>query len=74
MVDWAGTVVATTRRLVLRTFRADDLPRYAALNADPLVVRHLGGRPFGREYSEGIAEWAQDGLFRFPFRGRWSAW
>ena len=67
MVDWAGTVVATTRRLVLRTFRADDLPRYAALNADPLVVRHLGGRPFGREYSDGIAEWAQESFARQGF-------
>jgi hypothetical protein len=41
MVDWAGTVVATTPRLVLRTFREDDLPVYAALNADPAVVRYL---------------------------------
>ena len=42
MVDWTGTVVTTTTRLVLRTFREDDLPLYAALNADPAVVRHLG--------------------------------
>lgn len=49
MVDWAGTVVATTPRLVLRTFREDDLPVYAALNADPAVVRFLGGSPLRRE-------------------------
>ncbi|HYN71673.1 MAG TPA: LuxR C-terminal-related transcriptional regulator [Nakamurella sp.] len=51
MVDWAGTVVATTPRLVLRTFREDDLPVYAALNADPAVVRFLGGSPLRREFS-----------------------
>ena len=67
MVDWAGTVVATTPRLVLRTFRADDLPLYAELNADPLVVRHLGGRPFTREYSDSIAEWAQESFERQGF-------
>src|SRR5207247_1393384 len=60
MVDWDGTVVVTTPRLLLRTFRRDDLPVYAALNADPEVVRYLGGVPFSREYSDGIAEWAQE--------------
>jgi RimJ/RimL family protein N-acetyltransferase len=43
MVRWDGTVVFTTPRLVLRTFREDDLPTYAALNADPEVARWLGG-------------------------------
>ena len=42
MVEWNGTVVLTTPRLVLRTFRRDDLPHYAALNAHPEVVRYLG--------------------------------
>ena len=59
MVAWDGTVVLTTPRLLLRTFRRDDLPQYAALNADPEVVRHLGGVPLSREYSDEIAEWAQ---------------
>jgi RimJ/RimL family protein N-acetyltransferase len=59
MVDWDGVVVRTTERLVLRTFRRDDLPMYAALNADPEVVVHLGGEPLSPEYSEEIAEWAQ---------------
>ena len=67
MVDWTGTVVATTPRLVLRTFREHDLPLYAALNADPLVVRHLGGSPFSREYSDSIAEWAQESFARQGF-------
>ena len=58
MVEWNGTVVLTTPRLVLRTFRRDDLPLYAALNADPEVARYLGG-PLSRKDSDDIAEWAQ---------------
>jgi len=62
MVDWEGTVIATTPRLILRTFRQDDLAAYAALNAHPEVVRWLGGEPLTREHSDSIAEWAQ-GLY-----------
>jgi RimJ/RimL family protein N-acetyltransferase len=58
MVDWAGTEILRTPRLLLRTFRRDDLPRYAALNAQPEVAEMLGG-PLSREESDGIAEWAQ---------------
>jgi RimJ/RimL family protein N-acetyltransferase len=58
MVEWEGTGILTTSRLLLRTFRLDDLPRYAALNADPEVARWLGG-PLSRERSDSIAEWAQ---------------
>jgi len=58
MVEWHGTVIATTPRLVLRTFRRDDLPLYAALNDDPEVMEHLGG-VIPREESDSIAEWAQ---------------
>ena len=57
MVDWSGTVVLTTPRLLRRTFRRDDLPSCAALNADPEVTRHLGG-PLIREDSDDIAAWA----------------
>ena len=60
MTRWDGTVVRTTDRLVLRTFRLDDLPHYAALNADPEVVRYLGGAPISREDSDEIAAWAND--------------
>jgi RimJ/RimL family protein N-acetyltransferase len=60
MTEWAGTAVLTTPRLVLRTFRRDDLPHYAALNADPEVVRYLGGEPLPREESDAIAAWAND--------------
>ena len=58
MVEWVGTVVLTTPRLRLRTFRPDDLPLYAALNSDPEVVRFLGG-PLSRDESDAIAEYAQ---------------
>jgi RimJ/RimL family protein N-acetyltransferase len=60
MADWHGTVIATTPRLILRTFRQDDLPAYAALNEHPEVVRWLGGEPLSREHSDSIAEWAQE--------------
>ena len=60
MVDWSGTVISTTPRLTLRTFREDDLPLYAALNAHAEVVRWLGGEPLTREHSDSIAEWAQE--------------
>jgi len=59
MVAWSGTLVLTTQRLRLRTFRTDDLPRYAALNADPEVARYLGG-PLSREHSDEIAAWANE--------------
>jgi RimJ/RimL family protein N-acetyltransferase len=58
VVEWDGTVVLTTSRLRLRTFRSDDLPLYAELNADPEVVRFLGG-PLSRDESDAIAEHAQ---------------
>lgn len=59
MVRWDGEVVVTTPRLLLRTFRPDDLPLYHELNADPKVYATLGGRPLTREHSDKIAEWAQ---------------
>jgi RimJ/RimL family protein N-acetyltransferase len=59
MVHWDGTIVLRTPRLLLRTFRRDDLSHYAALNADPEVVRYLGGVPLTRRHSDEIAEWAQ---------------
>lgn len=59
MTRWDGIVVVTTPRLLLRTFRLDDLPAYAALNADPEVARYLGG-PKTRGYSDSIAEWANE--------------
>jgi RimJ/RimL family protein N-acetyltransferase len=49
----------TTERLLLRPFRADDLPLYAALNADPRVAEWLGG-PLPAEESDAIALWANE--------------
>jgi RimJ/RimL family protein N-acetyltransferase len=49
----------TTERLLLRPFRPDDLPLYAALNADPKVAETLGG-PLTREESDDIALWANE--------------
>lgn len=57
MVRWDGEVVLTTPRLLLRTWCEDDLPAYAAMNADPEVVEYLGG-PLTREGSDEIAAWA----------------
>jgi RimJ/RimL family protein N-acetyltransferase len=37
-----------TERLRLRMFREDDLDAYAAMCADPEVMRYLGGKPFSR--------------------------
>jgi RimJ/RimL family protein N-acetyltransferase len=58
MVEWTGELILTTARLELRTFRADDLPLYAAMNSDPQVVEYLGG-PLSDEQSTAIARWAQ---------------
>jgi RimJ/RimL family protein N-acetyltransferase len=60
MATWDGTVLLTTERLLLRTFRLDDLPVYAALNADPEVVEFLGGVPLTAQDSDETAEWAQE--------------
>lgn len=60
MGSWDGTAALFTERLLLRTFRLDDLDAYAALNAHPEVVRYLGGEPLSRQHSDEIAEWAQE--------------
>lgn len=60
MVRRDGRLVLTTPRLLLRTWREDDLLPYAELNAHPEVVRYLGGQPLTREHSDAIAEWAQE--------------
>lgn len=59
---WRGTTVLTTERLLLRTWRADDLEPFAALNADPEVVEFLGGAVVPRAESDAIAAYA-DGLW-----------
>lgn len=38
-----------TERLLLRQFREDDLEAYTAIQADPVVARHVGdGSPTDR--------------------------
>jgi RimJ/RimL family protein N-acetyltransferase len=59
MARWDGTVVLRTDRLLLRTFRLDDLPHYAVLNAHPEVAKYLGGT-LTQEDSDEIAEWANE--------------
>ncbi|MCE9579033.1 MAG: GNAT family N-acetyltransferase [Deltaproteobacteria bacterium] len=44
----SATPTITTARLRLRGHRRDDLDAAAAMWGDPSVVRHIGGRPFGR--------------------------
>jgi RimJ/RimL family protein N-acetyltransferase len=51
MVEWDGTVLLTTPRLLLRRFRPDDLPLYAALNADPEVAWRLAHEHWGHGYA-----------------------
>lgn len=47
----AGALVPVleTDRLILRAHRADDYADCLAICTDPVVVRHLGGRPFSGE-------------------------
>jgi RimJ/RimL family protein N-acetyltransferase len=53
--SWVGETVLTTARLVLRTYREDDLPALAELNGDPEVMRFLGGRLMSRADSDAMA-------------------
>ena len=57
-----------TTRLLLRTFRADDIDAYAAMCADPEVMRYLGadGSALSREDA-----WRQMAMFagHWVFRG-----
>jgi RimJ/RimL family protein N-acetyltransferase len=60
-----------TERLRLRRFRAGDAEAYAAINADPLVVRYLGGE-LDRAASDAqlariMAHWDEHGF------GLWAA-
>ena len=55
--------VIETARLRLRGHKVEDFAECAAMWADPLVTRHIGGRPFTQE-----EVWAR--LLRY--RGHWS--
>ncbi len=63
----------TARLLVPRRWAAADLEAYAALNADPEVMVHLGGRPLTRQESDAFAAYGEDwqrraGLGLLPVR------
>ena len=45
----AAIPVLETPRLRMRGHRLDDLESSAAMWGDPIVTRHIGGRPFTRE-------------------------
>jgi RimJ/RimL family protein N-acetyltransferase len=55
--------VVETERLVLRAHRLDDFPAFAAIWADPIVVKHIGGKPSTEQ-----ASWMR--MLRYP--GHWS--
>lgn len=40
---WGGEPILVTERLILRPFRAEDVPLYQAICADPEVMEFLGG-------------------------------
>lgn len=54
-------------RLILREFTAEDLDAHAATLGDPEIMRHIGGKPLGREDSwrrlcSGIGSWRLVGI------------
>src|SRR5207249_7928079 len=56
-----------TPRLRLRGFTTDDLDAFAAMGADPDVMRYLGpGQPMSRE---ACAERLAAAIYRWHFRG-----
>ena len=66
----------TTDRLLLRAFRADDLDAFAAMRANPEVVRYLGtGRPstpvdVWRMMAEFLGQWARTRRWCVGLRSR----
>ena len=56
-----------TERLILREFRRQDLDAHAATLGDEEVMRHIGGKPIGREDSwrrllSGVGMWSLMGM------------
>jgi RimJ/RimL family protein N-acetyltransferase len=55
-----------TPRLLLRTWRPEDRPAFAAINADPAVMEHISGEPMSRSASDALVDrieeqWSQRG-------------
>ncbi len=61
-----GEVLLTTPRLWLRSWRPDDLPTFAVLNADPEVMRYLGGT-LNTEQAHELADDIQERFLRRGF-------
>ncbi len=69
-----GAPVLETERLVLRRWRSDDLEPFAAMNADPEVMRYFTSGPLDRERSDALAhrldaEFDVDGFGRAALQG-----
>jgi RimJ/RimL family protein N-acetyltransferase len=45
-----------TARLTLRTWQPEHRPAFAAINADPAVMEHLGGTPMSRSDSDALVD------------------
>jgi RimJ/RimL family protein N-acetyltransferase len=58
-----------TPRLLLRQWKAADRERFAALNADPIVMEHFPA-PLTREESDTLADRCE----RLIAERRWGAW
>jgi RimJ/RimL family protein N-acetyltransferase len=69
-----GDTVVETQRLLLRRWRADDAEPFAEINADPVVMKLLGG-PLSRQRSDQmlaqtVAHWADHGYGRCAVQER----
>lgn len=71
MIDFASIEPIQTERLLLRGWRESDLEAFAAMNADPDVMRHFPAR-LDRAASDAMVERQQDGL-RQEGRGMFAA-
>ena len=60
----------TSARLRLRPWRDEDLPAFAALNADPEVMEYMS-KSLNREESDAFAGWIREGIARRGF-GLWA--
>jgi RimJ/RimL family protein N-acetyltransferase len=60
----------TSARLGLRQWRDEDLPAFAALNSDPVVMEYMSKR-LSREESDTFAAWIREGIARRGF-GLWA--
>ncbi|HEU0213573.1 MAG TPA: GNAT family N-acetyltransferase [Jiangellaceae bacterium] len=45
-----------SQRLVLRTWRPDDRPAFAVINADPTVTEHVSRMPLSRDESDALVD------------------